>query len=235
MQARPARLLAVGDQPAQWNSLRPFWEEQGLCALEAHDGATALRCVREEFPALVLLDLDLPDTDGLALLARLRAASSAGIIVVSSRSDEQDKVRGLTLGADDYVTKPFSAGELAARIGAVLRRTARRQVWGTGRMVVDSRLAIDCDEQEVLVAGQREPLRPTEYRLMYYLVEHAGCTMSFADILAHVWGPGYREEVHYVHLYVTYLRQKIEVDPSRPRYILTRRGVGYEFCALPLA
>src|SRR5262249_4688498 len=143
--------------------------------------------------------------------------------------DEADKIQGLELGADDYVTKPFSPAELAARIKAVLRRTAFRQPPRRDLAVVDERLQVDWAEQEVIVNGQRTRLRPTEARLLQHLIEYAGRTVSFDSILQTVWGPEYRDETHYVHLYITYLRRKIEEDPAHPRYILTRRGLGYSF------
>src|SRR5215207_501450 len=139
--------------------------------------------------------------------------------MVTVRAEEADRIRGLTLGADDYVTKPFSPGELAARIKAVLRRTAAPEAPPSDAVVVDARLQIDFTEREVIVEGQRVRLRPTEYRLLYQLVQNAGRTLPFEAILARVWGPEYREETHYVHLYITYLRQKIELDPSHTLYI----------------
>jgi two-component system KDP operon response regulator KdpE len=233
MRERQPCILAVSHQPALWDGLKAVWKEPGILAVVARDRATAVRCVRDELPDLVLLDVDLADRDAFALLRQVRAVCTVGIIAITERADEQEKIRGLELGADDYVIKPFSPSELAARIHAVLRRTAARLTRGTELVRVDERLQIDFHGRDVIVAGQRRPLRPTEYRLLHHLVEHAGQTLSFENILAHVWGPEYREESNYVHLYVTYLRQKLEADPSRPRYILTRRGMGYRFCALP--
>jgi two-component system KDP operon response regulator KdpE len=227
------RILAVSDQPSLWDDVRPAWEQQGLLVSEVRDRRAAVQSVRREPPGLVLLDLDLPNGHGLALLERLRAQSDAGIIAVARRSDEQDKVRALELGADDYLAKPFSPGELMARINTVLRRVAAGPARGTGLVTVDERLQIDCNEQQVIVAGQRVALSPTEYRLLYHLVQHAGRTLSFENILTRVWGPEYRGASHYVHLYVTYLRHKLEADPSQPRYILSKRGVGYTFRGLP--
>ncbi|HLH24766.1 MAG TPA: response regulator transcription factor [Chloroflexota bacterium] len=233
MRAPQARLLAVSHQPALWNDLRLTGEPQGLAMLTAQDAESALECVRTQLPDLVLVDLDLPGTDGFALLAQLRRISLAGIIAVSTQADERPKIRALEMGADDYVTRPFSATELIARIDAILRRARASQGLSNASLIVDERLRIDFATQQVSVADQPVALRPTEYRLLYHLVQHAGHTLSFADILARVWGPEYSEEVHYVHLYVMYLRHKIEIDPSNPRYILSKRGVGYSFCALP--
>ena len=226
-------VLAVDDEPRMLDFLRVSLQQRGLQVQEAQTGEEALERVRTDQPDLVLLDVGLPDMDGFEALQQLRAASSVPVIMVTVRADEADRIRGLTLGADDYVTKPFSPGELAARIKAVLRRTAAPEAPPSGAVVVDGRLQIDFEEREVVVEGQRVRLRPTEYRLLYHLVQNAGRTLPFEAILARVWGPEYREETHYVHLYVTYLRQKIEPDPSHPRYLLSRRGVGYSFRALP--
>jgi DNA-binding response OmpR family regulator len=226
------RILAVDDEPYMLDLLRVSLERQGLRLIEALDGAEALRLAREEQPDLVLLDLGLPDVDGLQVLADLRGQSSVPVIVVTVRSDEEDKIRGLELGADDYVTKPFSPAELGARIKAVLRRAQATTGGRLGRVAVDDYLAIDFDERIATVDRRVVPLRPTEHRLLYQLVQNAGHTLSFATILERVWGAEYHDEAHYVHLYVTYLRQKLEPNPSQPRYILTRRGLGYQFRAL---
>jgi DNA-binding response OmpR family regulator len=232
MSERQPRILAVDDEPRMIDFVRVSLERQGLMVLEARDGGEALTRVREDLPDLVLLDAGLPDIDGFQVLEQLRQTSSVPIIMVTVRAGEQDKIRGLELGADDYVTKPFSPGELGARIKAVLRRAEGVGALRTGTIRVDDRLQIDFDERDVIVDGRRISLRPTEYRLLYHLVQNAGRTLPFEVILARVWGPEYREETNYVHLYVTYLRQKIEVDPSSPQYILTKRGVGYSFRAL---
>ncbi len=229
MSERQPRVLAVDDEPRMLDFIRVSLERQGFLVLEAQDGQEALARVRADLPDCVLLDAGLPDIDGFDVLEQLRATSAIPVIMVTVRSDEQDKIRGLTLGADDYVTKPFSPGELGARIKAVLRRSEGVGSLRTGLVRVDDRLQIDFDERDVIVDGQRIPLRPTEYRLLYHLVQNAGRTLPFEVILARVWGPEYRDETHYVHLYITYLRQKIEADPSNPRYILTKRGVGYSF------
>jgi DNA-binding response OmpR family regulator len=232
MSERHPRILAVDDEPRMIDFVRVSLERQGLMVLEAQDGDEALTRVREDLPDLVLLDVGLPDIDGFQVLEQLRQTSSVPIIMVTVRSGEQDKIRGLELGADDYVTKPFSPGELGARVKAVLRRAEGVGSLRTGLIRVDERLEIDFDERDVIVEGRRIPLRPTEYRLLYHLVQNAGRTLPFEVILARVWGPEYRDETNYVHLYVTYLRQKIEADPSNPQYILTKRGVGYSFRAL---
>lgn len=208
--------------------IRVTLEAAGFVVLEATDGQEALERVREGLPDLVLLDVGLPEMDGFETLKQIREISRVPVIMVTVRADERDKIRGLELGADDYVTKPFSPGELAARIRAVLRRSEAGSVTD-GLLVIDDYLSVDFDEREVIVNGERVPLRPTEYRLLYQLIQNAGRTLPYETLLARVWGHEYRDEIHYVHLYVTYLRQKIEPDPQNPKYILTKRGVGYSF------
>jgi len=224
--------LAVDDEPHIRQLLSVTLTGQGLQILLAADGAEALERLQGDAPDLVLLDLGLPDIDGFELLQQIRQRSTVPIIIVTVRNEEADRIRGLELGADDYLSKPFSTGELGARIHAVLRRTTGMRTRESGLVTVDDRLQIDLDEKEVIVAGQRVHLRPTEYRLLYELVQSPGRTIPFQTILARVWGPEYQDEVHYVHLYVTYLRQKIEPDSAHPRYILSRRGLGYQFRAL---
>jgi two-component system KDP operon response regulator KdpE len=229
---RQPRVLAVDDEPRMVDFLRVSLHQHDLQVQEASTGEEALLAVRTDFPDLVLLDVALPDMDGFDVLQRLRTLSSVPVIMVTVRSEESDRIRGLTLGADDYVSKPFSPAELAARIKAVLRRTTGSEAVHPALVTIDERLQIDFEEREAIVDGRRLRLRPTEHRLLYHLVQNAGRTLSFETILARVWGPEYREESHYVHLYITYLRQKIEPDPSNPRYILSRRRVGYSFRAL---
>ena len=233
MNTRQPRVLVVDDEPAILELDRVSLEERGFLVSAAADGGEALRRTRDDLPDLVLLDLRLPDLDGFDVLRQLRAASTVPVILLTVSDDEGDKVRGLELGADDYVTKPFRPGELVARINAVLRRCAWAGAPGPGLVAVDDRLQIDFDERDVLVHGRRVALRPTEYRLLYHLVQNAGRTLPFETILARVWGPEYRAETQYVHLYVAYLRQKLEPTPAAPRYILTKRGVGYSFRPLP--
>jgi two-component system KDP operon response regulator KdpE len=228
MNERAIRILAVDDEPRMLDLLALSLRQRGFDVLEADTGAEALQRVRADAPDLVLLDVGLPDLDGFAVLGRIRAVSSVPVIMVTVHAEEQQRVHGLELGADDYVTKPFSPAELSARINAVLRRIRTAEPLH-GLVHVDDHLQIDFNEREAIVGGQRVRLRPTEYRLLYQLVQHPGRTLSFETILARVWGPEYRDESHYVHLYITYLRQKLEPDPSNPRYIHTRRGVGYSF------
>ena len=162
-------------------------------------------------------------------LRRLREFSAVPVVILTAKDEEEDRIRGLELGADDYIGKPFSHRELVSRLRAVLRRHYVQPTQAVSTTRIDDRLTVDFDRREVLVNGERVSLRPTEYRLLYHLVQNAGFVMPHETLLAKVWGPEYRDESHYLRLYVTYLRQKIEADPANPKYILTERGVGYRF------
>lgn len=222
-------ILVVDDEPRMTRFIRMNLELEGYRVIEAHSGLEALEKARTELPDLVILDVMMPELDGFETLEMLREVSNIPVIMLTVRSDEEDKVRGLELGADDYVTKPFGARELASRVKAVLRRTQGPITPEDAILQVDDRLSIDFNRREVIVEGERIKLRPTEFRMLYHLVENAGWVVPHETLLAKVWGYEYREEIQYLRLYVTYLRQKIEPDPSHPRYILTERGVGYRF------
>jgi two-component system KDP operon response regulator KdpE len=204
-------------------------ELESFRVVEAHNGIEALEQVRKHLPNLVILDVMMPELDGFETLKMIREVSNVPVIMLTVRADEEDKVRGLELGADDYVTKPFGSRELVSRVKAVLRRTRGPIGPDDAILQIDDRLSIDFNNREVIVNGKRIKLRPTEFRLLYHLVENAGWVVPHDMLLAKVWGYEYREETQYLRLYVTYLRQKIEEDPSHPRYILTERGVGYRF------
>ena len=229
-------VLVVEDDPANRNLLRKQFEVEGYQVAVAADGATGLARLEAGGIDLVVLDRKLPDLDGLELCRRVRTGkrdSDLPVIMLTGAVAEAERLAGFAAGVDDYVTKPFSLGELVARVKAVLRRVPRAGSLPAGLVAVDERLQIDFDAQEAIVDGHRVHLRPTEYRLLYQLVQNAGRTLPFSTILARVWGPEYHVETHYVHLYVTYLRRKIEADPANPRYILTKRGLGYSFRPLP--
>jgi two-component system KDP operon response regulator KdpE len=223
------RVLVVDDEPRMVRFIRLNLEQDGFDVVEAHDGMEALDQIRNTMPDLVLLDIMLPDIDGLEILRMVREFSPVPILMVTAKGEEDDRVRGLERGADDYITKPFSPRELASRIRAVLRRDEMPRITIHKPIVVDDRLTIDFDKREVRVEGEAIVLRPTEYRLLYHLVKNAGRVVTHDQLLAKVWGYEYREETHYLRLYVNYLRQKLEKDPSHPKYILTDRGVGYRF------
>lgn len=229
MSAHRELVLVVDDEPRMTRFIRMNLELEGYRVIEAHNGLEALDKVRTNLPALVILDAMMPELDGFETLEILRETSSIPVIMLTVRADEEDKVRGLELGADDYVTKPFSTRELVSRVKAVLRRTQSPMAQAQGILRIDDHLSVDLDSQHVIVEGQRIKLRPTEFRLLYHLIENAGWIVPHETLLAKVWGHEYREEIHYLRLYVTYLRKKIEPDPSHPRYIFTERGVGYRF------
>jgi len=197
--------------------------------IEAYRGQSAMDKLRTEMPDLILLDIMLPDIDGFEVLRLVREVSNIPIIMLTAKGEEDDRVKGLELGADDYVTKPFSPRELISRVKAVLRRVESTDADSKESIQVDDRLNIDFDRREIRVAGELIKLRPTEYRLLYHLVQNAGWVLTYDQILSRVWGYEYRDEPHYVRLYVNYLRQKLEEDPTNPKYILTERGVGYRF------
>jgi len=222
-------ILAVDDEPKMTRFIRLNLELEGFDVSEATDGLQALDKVREELPDLVLLDVMMPEMSGFETLERIREISSVPVIMLTVKGEEEDKVHGLELGADDYVTKPFSPRELSSRIKALLRRAEMPAQMEKTVVEIDERLSIDFQRHEVWVGGEQIKLRPTEYRLLYHLVNNAGWVMSHEMLLSKVWGPEYRDELHYLRLYINYLRQKIELDPSDPQYILTERGIGYRF------
>jgi two-component system KDP operon response regulator KdpE len=210
--------------------IRMNLELEGHQVFEANGGVEALDVIRKELPDVVLLDVMMPDLDGFETLRMLREFSNIPVIMLTAKGEESDKVYGLELGADDYVTKPFGPRELSSRIKAVLRRVELPTSSPEQAILkIDDRLQVDFNRREVIVAGERVKLRPTEYRLLYHLIENAGWTVQHEQLLAKVWGYEYRDESHYVRLYVNYLREKIEESPSKPKYILTERGVGYRF------
>jgi two-component system KDP operon response regulator KdpE len=224
-------ILVVDDEPRMIQFIRMNLELEGYRVTQAANGLEALNKVRDELPDLILLDVMMPELDGFETLRLLREVSSVPTIMLTVKADEDDKVKGLELGADDYITKPFSPRELSSRVKAVLRRTETPAPASSGKstLKIDDYLQIDLNRRIVIVGGKEVKLRPTEYRLLYHLVNNAGWVMTHENLLSKVWGYEYRQESHYLRLYVTYLRQKIEPDPAHPRYILTERGVGYRF------
>jgi DNA-binding response OmpR family regulator len=222
-------ILIVDDEPRMIKFIRLNLELEGYRVGEASNGLEALDKVRQEIPDLVLLDVMMPEMNGFETLERIREISNVPVIMLTVKAEEEDKVRGLELGADDYVTKPFSPRELSSRIKAVLRRTAMPSPVEKTVLKIDDDLSIDFNRREVIARGERIKLRPTEYRLLYHLVNNAGWLMTHETLLSKVWGYAYRDDTHLLRLYITYLRQKIEPDTSNPKYILTERGIGYRF------
>ena len=224
-------ILVVDDETRISRMIRMNLEHDGYEVIEAQSGQQALDLVRSRMPSLVILDVMMPGLDGFETLSILREISQVPVIMLTAKGEEEDRIRGLELGADDYVTKPFSPRELVSRVKAVLRRAEGGAAGGAQQDVirVDDRLKIDFAKREVWVNDELVKLRPTEYRLLYHLVQNAGWVMTYDQLLTKVWGYEYRDETHYVRLYINYLRQKLEEDPANPKYILTERGVGYRF------
>jgi two-component system KDP operon response regulator KdpE len=229
MPATDKLILVVDDEPRMFQFIRMNLELEGYRVIQASNGLEALDKVRDELPDLVIMDVMMPDLDGFETLRILRETSDVPVIMLTVKAEEDDIVRGLRLGADDYVTKPFSPRELSSRVEALLRRAELPTPIKRTAIEIDDHLTIDFARREVIVDGEPVQLRPTEYRLLFHLVNNAGWVMPHETLLQKVWGYEYRDETHYLRLYITYLRQKIEKDPSNPQYILTERGVGYRF------
>jgi DNA-binding response OmpR family regulator len=223
------RIMVVDDEERMVRFIRLNLEHDGFLVSEAFNGKQAVQKFRDATPDLMLLDVMMPDLDGFEVLQMIREISNVPVIMLTAKGEEDDRVRGLELGADDYITKPFSPRELVSRVKAVLRRTEGASGSMHGLIEVDEHLKMDFDRREVWKDGKIVKLRPTEYRLLYHLVQNAGWVVSHDQLLAKVWGYEYRDEPHYVRLYINYLREKLEDDPASPIYILTERGVGYRF------
>jgi DNA-binding response OmpR family regulator len=223
------RILVVDDEERMVRFIRMNLEHDGFQVSEAFNGKQAIQKLRDVTPDLILLDVMMPDLDGFEVLETIREITNVPVIMLTAKGEEDDRVRGLEGGADDYVTKPFSPRELVSRVKAVLRRTEGATGSMHGLLEIDNRLKIDFDRREIWLEGKLVKLRPTEYRLLFHLVQNAGWVVSHDQLLQKVWGYEYRDEPHYVRLYINYLRQKLEKDPADPKYILTERGVGYRF------
>lgn len=226
---KPASVLVVDDEPRLVRFVKANLESVGYKVLSASDGQTALSIAEREQPDIIILDIVMPDLDGYEVCRRIREFSDVPIIMLTAKGEEADKVKGFTAGADDYVTKPFGAEELIARVKAVLRRS---QYSGTAKpqpVFVHGDFAMDFLQHSVTVRGQKINLSATEYKLLHYLVTNAGRVILHEDLLSKVWGPEYREEVDYLRVYIHHLRQKIEDDQSKPKYILSKPGIGYLF------
>ncbi len=224
------KIVVVDDEPdvAALVKMGIQYQHPDYEVVERFDGRAALEAVERERPDLLILDLAMPLKDGFAVLRELReAGNDVPVIVVTAKGLESDKVRGLELGADDYVTKPFSQKELAARVDAVLRRQAAATGQRLTSVFQHEDLRIDFAQRTVTVGDRAVALTPTEYNLLYHLAVNAGQLVPHDALLAKVWGPEYRDEVHYLKVYVGRLRNKIETDPQRPAHIVTVRGVGY--------
>jgi two-component system KDP operon response regulator KdpE len=227
------RILVVDDEPDVVESVRLGftlqWREIDVVGTES--GEKALDSIEHDHPDIVLLDIGLPDVDGFEVLRQIRAFSDVPVVMLTAREDALDKVKGLELGADDYVTKPFNHLELMARVKAVLRRLDMPAPASRAPSFQSGDLEVDFARQEARLRGQRLDLTPTEYKLLYHLVRNAGHILQHGTLLAKVWGREYVDEVDYIRVYIRRLRDKLGDDPDNPRYIRTERGLGYRFMA----
>jgi two-component system, OmpR family, KDP operon response regulator KdpE len=221
-------VLVVDDDPQILRALRISLNAHGYRVLTASDGASALRAA-DEGPDVIVLDLGLPDRDGVDVITGLRRVTTAPILVLSARLDSADKVRALDAGADDYVTKPFGTDEFLARLRAAVRRSAKRRV-GAGEPVVRAAsFTVDLTAKKIHRDGAEVHLTPTEWGLLEALVRAGGEVLSPHRLLTEVWGPTYTSATHYLRVYLVQLRRKLEPDPSHPRHLLTEPGRGYRF------
>lgn len=225
-----ARILVVDDEIEILRALQRSLAAHGFEVSTANSGEEALASISHYRPDLMLLDLGLPGMSGLEVCRRVREQSNLPIIVLSVKDTERDKVLALDLGADDYVSKPFSVNEVLARVRVALRHTAQVQV-GTEPIFVAGPLRVDFAQRSVQVDKKDIKLTPTEYDLLKALIKNSGKIMTRQMLLSQVWGTGYGADSHYLHVYIGQLRRKIEPDPANPRFILTVSGVGYRFNA----
>jgi two-component system KDP operon response regulator KdpE len=222
------RILVVDDEPQLRRVMRTALTSNGYEVFDARSGEEALHVVRAESPDLILLDMNMPGMGGLAACAAIRGISDAGIIILSVRGSEQDKIAALDAGADDYMTKPYSLDELFARIRANLRRLPVLSE-STPPIVVSDELTIDLSGRVAIVRGKPVRLTPKEFDLLQFLVSHPNKPVAHRKLLQTVWGPDYGDEVEYLRVFVSQLRKKIEPAPAKPRYIVTEPWVGYRF------
>jgi two-component system KDP operon response regulator KdpE len=225
--AHPAQVLVVEDEAAVRHVLSTSLSAHGYRVLEAETGGQALRDASQYVPDVVLLDLGLPDLDGVEVIRRLREWSAVPIVVLSARGQEAAKIAALDAGADDYLTKPYGFPELLARLRASLRRATRPPGGGPPAVFRAGPLRLDLERRRVEVSGKEVHLTPTEYRLLATLVKYAGRVVTHAQLLREVWGPWTPEHNTYLRVYMTHLRRKLEPDPAGPALIRTEPGVGY--------
>jgi two-component system KDP operon response regulator KdpE len=222
-------VLLIEDERQMRRFLRVTLQSEAYGVLEAETAADGLAQAATRNPDVVLLDLGLPDMDGLEVIEKLRDWSAVPIIVISAREQEGDKIKALDRGADDYLTKPFGAGELLARIRAALRRAAPKSHDQGEAVFVAEELRIDFLKRQVYCGTREVHLTPIEYRLLTVLVRNAGRVMTHRQILKEVWGPPYVEQTHYLRVFMNQLRKKIEADSTRPHFLLNEPGIGYRF------
>jgi two-component system KDP operon response regulator KdpE len=224
MPISPAKIILIEDDTQTRRFLKSTLHHRGWSVIEANTGKAGLSLIKKEVPDILILDLGLPDIDGVALIKRLRQFSILPILVLSARSLEQHKIMALDAGADDYLTKPFGVGELNARLQALLRRAIRvpnQDIFEVGH------LKIDLHKRQVYLLEKEIKITPIEYRILTILVQHAGLVVTYRHILKEVWGVEHLDDHHYLRIYMRQLRHKLEENPTRPRYLLTETGVGY--------
>ncbi|RMI35543.1 response regulator [Nocardia stercoris] len=227
-EAPATKVLVVDDEPQILRALRINLSVRGYEVLTAATGAAALKAVADKHPEVVVLDLGLPDMDGIDVLAGIRGWSRIPVIVLSARTDSGDKVEALDAGADDYVTKPFGMDELLARLRAAVRRGS--VITATGEAVIETdSFTVDLTTKTVTRDGAAVHLTPTEWGVLEMLVRNKGKLVGRKELLREVWGPAYATETHYLRVYLAQLRRKLEVDPSNPKHLLTEAGMGYRF------
>lgn len=220
-------ILIIEDDPPMRRFLRTGLSTQGFRVQEAETGQRGIQEARTQKPELIILDLGLPDMDGVDLIRKVRGWSETPIIVLSARSQETQKIEALDAGADDYLTKPFSLGELLARIRVALRNAIRRDNPNPVMTFNQGRLSIDLGRRMVTVAGKTIHLTPIQYRLLVTLIKNSGKVMTHRQLMKEVWGPSHSESAHYLRIYISQLRHKLEADPAKPGLLLTESGVGY--------
>lgn len=226
---KPSSVLVVDDEPRLVRFVKANLESVGYRVLGAGDGQTALYLAEHEQPDLIILDIVMPDIDGYEVCRRVREFSDVPIIMLTAKGEEADKVRGFNVGADDYVTKPFGAEELIARVKAVLKRSQQTGLPKPQSSFSCGEFSMDFLQHRVTVHGKEINLSATEYKLLHYLVANAGKVILHEDLLSKVWGQEYRDEIDYLRVYIHHLRQKIEDDQAKPRYIISKPGIGYMF------
>jgi two-component system, OmpR family, KDP operon response regulator KdpE len=231
MNSNKATVLIIEDEAAIRHFLRVSLGAENLKVVEAEDGASGLAAANRYRPDIYILDLGLPDRDGMEIIRELRGWTRNPIIVVTARTQEDEKVRALDMGADDYLTKPFGVQELKARIRAALRHLARPHTPGASPLVRLGEVQIDLEARRVSRGGEQVRLTPTEFSLLALLAKSPGRVLTQRALLVEVWGVAYERESHYLRVYMKQLRQKLEPDPSRPRYLITEIGVGYRLVA----
>ena len=222
-------VLVVDDEKPLRDFVRRNLEARGYKVVCASNGLEALAIFEKEHVDLVILDVMMPHMDGLETTHRIRQESTVPIIILTALGEETDKVRAFDLGADDYLTKPFGVGELLGRVKAVLRRSHWSEPAAPAERFTRGDITLDISRHEVTVRGHPVELTPIEFSLLLYLIRHAGKVLSHRDILQNVWGQEYDHEVEYLRVYMGHLRQKVEIDPLKPKYIQTERGIGYRF------